>query len=111
MRRTFITLMTALSLLLAPAAAHAEDPLFIGWTNLLPGATLPYDPDGATICQRGSVQCVKNVIKTMQKAFNTLASQCDHDVIFSLSYLRTTQKYLQTITNNPSFFHDTPFVN
>jgi hypothetical protein len=101
----------ALALLAGPAAARASDPLYIGWPDLLPGATLPYDPAGAKICQRGDVKCVQKLVETMRKAFGTLASRCDHDAVFSLSYLRTTEKYLQTVTNDPKFFHDTRFVN
>jgi hypothetical protein len=46
----------------------------------------------------------------MQRRFARLATACDHDAIFSLTYLRTTEEYRRTI-NDPTFFEDTRFVN
>ena len=46
----------------------------------------------------------------MQRRFEPLARSCDHDSIFALSYLRTTQEYRRTI-EDPTFFEDTAFVN
>ncbi len=46
----------------------------------------------------------------MQRRFTPLASDCEHDPIFSLAYLRTTQAYRRAI-ENPNFFQDTSFVN
>ena len=39
-----------------------------------------------------------------------LADSCDHDGIFALAYLRTTEEYRRTI-EDPTFFEDTAFVN
>ena len=46
----------------------------------------------------------------MQRRFDPLAQSCDHDSIFALAYLRTTEEYRRTI-EDPTFFEDTPFVN
>src|SRR5215213_985469 len=46
----------------------------------------------------------------MERRFDPLATACDHDAIFSLTYLRTTEEYRRTI-NDPTFFDDTRFVN
>lgn len=48
-------------------------------------------------CQAGVPMCVHHVVQEMQKRFETLSKQCDHDAIFSLVYLRTTEKYEQTL--------------
>jgi hypothetical protein len=45
----------------------------------------------------------------MTRRLDPLASSCDHNAIFSLTYLRVTQEYRQTI--DAPFFDDTPFVN
>jgi hypothetical protein len=50
------------------------------------------------------------VIREMERRFAPLASACDHDAIFSLTYLRTTEEYRRTI-DDPTFFEDTNFVN
>jgi Family of unknown function (DUF5995) len=96
--------------LVRPPAAVAEDPPFVGWTSLLPGLSLPYDPTGDDDCVAGRVQCVEKVIRDMTRRFDSLASSCDHDAIFSLTYLRVTEEYRRTV-EDPTFFDDTSFVN
>jgi len=39
---------------------------------------------------------VSQVIREMERRFEPLAESCDHDVIFALVYLRTTEKYRDT---------------
>jgi hypothetical protein len=45
----------------------------------------------------------------MTRRFDSLASTCDHNAIFSLTYLRVTEEYRRTI--DQPFFDDTQFVN
>lgn len=96
--------------LIAPASAAAEDPLFVEWTSLAPTLTAGYDPTSENDCVRGHVRCVDAVIREMTRRFDDLAESCDHDAIFALSYLRTTEEYRRAI-EDPTFFEDTPFVN
>jgi hypothetical protein len=102
--------LLALSLLFAPGAARAEDPSFVEWTALLPGLTAAYEPSSENDCAAGRTRCVDAVIREMQRRFDPLARACDHDAIFSLTYLRTTEEYRRTI-EDPTFFEDTRFVN
>jgi hypothetical protein len=95
--------------LAAPPAAVAEDPPFVGWSALLPALSFPYDPSSPNDCIAGRTQCVDKTIREMTRRFAPLASSCDHNAIFSLTYLRVTQEYRQTI--DEPFFDDTPFVN
>ena len=99
-----------LSLCLWTGAATAEDPLFANWAELLPGLTAGYDPSSANDCVSGKLKCVDAVIREMTKRFDRLASACDHDAIFSLAYLRTTEEYRRA-TTTPGFFSDPAFVN
>jgi hypothetical protein len=94
-----------------PAAAIADDAPFVGWTALLPGLSLPYDPSNPDVCVAGRVQCVDKTIREMTNRFGALASSCDHNAIFSLTYLLVTEAYRNTVVQHPSFFADTPFVN
>src|SRR5918995_1368125 len=96
--------------LVFPAAAVAEDPPFVGWSALLPGLSLPYDVMSPDDCVAGRVKCVDKVIRQMTTRFEPLASSCDHDAIFALTYLRVTEEYRRTV-ESPTFFDDTPFVN
>ena len=96
--------------LVRPAAAVADDPPFVGWSALLPGLSLPYDVTSPDDCIAGRVKCVDKVIGQMTKRFQPLASSCDHDAIFALTYLRVTEEYRRTV-ESPTFFDDTAFVN
>lgn len=106
-----LALLVLILLALArPATAVAEDPPFVGWSALLPGLSLPYDATSPDDCIAGRAQCIDQVIRQMTKRFEPLASSCDHDAIFALTYLRVTQEYRRTI-ETPTFFDDTSFVN
>jgi hypothetical protein len=110
MSRLAIVLAVTAALLFASDAARAQDPPYLGWTQLLPGLTMQYDPSSANDCAAGRTRCVDAVIREMRRRFDPLAASCDHDAIFSLAYLRTTEEYRRTI-GDPTFFEDTPFVN
>src|SRR3954468_20182839 len=96
--------------LAAPVAASAEDPPFVEWTALAPGLTTDYEPSTANDCAAGRTHCVDAAVREMKRRFDPLAAACDHNAIFSLTYLRTTEEYRRTI-DDPTFFEDTPFVN
>jgi Family of unknown function (DUF5995) len=111
MRRiNLLGLILAGALLLTPAAASAQDPPYLEWPALLPGLTTQYDPSSENDCIAGRTRCVDAVIREMKRRFNPLAGSCDHDSIFALAYLRTTEEYRRTI-EDPTFFEDTAFVN
>ena len=92
----------------SPAAA--EDPDFVGWADLLPSFTTGYDPSSANECTSGKDKCVEKVIKEMDRRFRPLVSACDHNSMFALTYLRTTEEYLRSATT-PGFFSDPGFIN
>jgi hypothetical protein len=48
-------------------------------------------------CEQGRPHCVHFVIQEMERRFRHLAKDCDHDAIFSLLYLRTTEKFRETL--------------
>jgi hypothetical protein len=102
--------LVALVFLLSAGAARAEDPLFLGWTTLAPALTTEYDPSSENDCAAGRTRCVDAVIREMERRFRPLAGSCDHDAIFSLTYLRTTEEYRRAIEDT-AFFEDTHFVN
>src|SRR5215216_4197800 len=102
--------LLALLLLAAPVAASAEDPPYLAWTAVLPGLTDEYQPNSDNDCAAGRPRCVDAVIREMRRRFDPLADACDHDAIFSLTYLRTTEEY-QRASEEPGFFEDPRFVN
>ena len=102
--------LIGLLLLITAGAARAEDPPYVGWSALLPGMTMEFEPSSENDCTAGRTRCVDAVIREMQRRFEPLAESCDHDSIFALAYLRTTEEYRRTI-EDPTFFEDTAFVN
>jgi hypothetical protein len=88
-----VTVVLTAAVLLVPSAARADDPVFVEWSSYLPSLQLSYDPDSANDCTAGREQCVHSVIREMTKRFDDLAATCDHDALFSLTYLRTTEEY------------------
>jgi len=47
-------------------------------------------------CKRGRLSCVQRVIDEMARRARSLARRCDHDALFSIAYLRTTETFLAT---------------
>jgi hypothetical protein len=82
----------------------AEDPLFVDWTSLAPSLSPGLDPDSDNLCKKGHDACVHSVIQEMTRRFNPLADDCDHDAIFALTYLRTTEEYHR-------FWHEGQFAD
>lgn len=54
------------------------------------------DVSEARVCREGAIECVSRVIREMTRRFDALARRCDHDAIFALVYLRTTEAYRDT---------------
>lgn len=48
-------------------------------------------------CRAGEARCVHFVLQEMKKRFRKLRRDCDHDAIFSLLYLRTTETFGETL--------------
>jgi hypothetical protein len=109
-RVSLLSLLLAAVLLLPSGNARAEDPPYVAWTQLLPGLTTQYAPSSENDCTAGRTRCIDAVIREMRRRFDPLAASCDHDSIFALAYLRTTEEYRRT-TQDPTFFEDTAFVN
>jgi len=111
MRQALRTLVVAplLVVLLANGAA-ADDPLFLNWATALPASGGQYDPSSLDDCKSGKIQCVDKVIREMTRRFDALAGACNHDAIFALAYLRTTEEYHEAATT-PGFFSDHAFLN
>lgn len=102
--------VTSVSLVVLPPPAQADEPPFVPWTDLLPSFTTGYEPSSANDCTSGKVKCVDAVIKEMTERFSPLAKACDHNSMFSLTYLRTTEEYRRSATA-PGFFTDPAFIN
>lgn len=109
-RRAGVGLLVLAVLALTPAAALAEAPAQAGWADLAPGLTAGLDPASANDCTAGDVACVLAVIAAMTEQTDALGAACDHNAVFSLGYLRTTEAYLAS-WQQPGFFDDPAWMN
>jgi hypothetical protein len=50
-------------------------------------------------CEEGRPHCTHHVIQEMERSYRHLANECDHNAIFSLLYLRTTEKFRDTLSS------------
>lgn len=118
-RRAWIgTLVAAAALglaLFAPASSLAATTHLIpNWPELLPpwpgtpSGTVPLDFD---VCPGGDASCPGEVIDEMYERWEPLDASCDHEAVFGLTYLRTTEEFQRTIDNDPAFFSDPAWVN
>lgn len=69
----------------------------MGLFLMCPLAVAAGDLSDKPICQKGKPQCVHLVESEMDKRLRKLTKDCDHDSIFSLAYLRTTETYGDTL--------------
>lgn len=54
------------------------------------------DVSDSRACRQGAIECVSQVVREMKRRFEPLARRCDHDAVFALVYLRTTEVYRDT---------------
>jgi hypothetical protein len=103
-------LVACTALVASPTTFVAEEPALVPWTELLPGFTSGYDPSSENDCKAGRPQCVDAVIREMDRRVDPLDDRCDHNVMFGLMYLRTTEAYQRSATTE-GFFTDPNFIN
>jgi hypothetical protein len=63
------------------------------------------------VCPRGRVKCPRRVVREMTARWKPLDASCDHRAVFALTYLRTTEEYLRTVTEEDHFFSRPRWVN
>jgi hypothetical protein len=110
MKRSGVIFAILLGLSLWSSASRADDPLFVDWSSLLPSFVDTFTPNSANDCVAGRPHCVDAVIREMKRRFQPQGQSCDHDAIFALAYLRTTQMF-QWANAQPGFFADAAWLN
>ena len=74
-------------------------------------ATLPAGFDAnSPDCLAGKPACVDATIAEMTKRLAPLLATCDHNAVFALTYLRTTQQLRKTI-DDPTSFSDVGYMS
>ena len=69
--------------------------------------TAPVTPDR---CQDGSSSCIDTTIGIMTSRANALAPTCSHNAVFSVLYLRVTERYRE-VAATPGYFSTPSNVN
>jgi hypothetical protein len=111
--RALLLAMLVSVALAAPAGAD-HVPGVADWPGLAPPR-----PDvsgkkvrlGFDVCPRGQLRCPRRVVGEMTGRWEPLDEDCDHRAVFALTYLRTTEEYLRTVTSDPHFFSRPRWVN
>lgn len=96
-------------LVLGALPAVAEPPLVL-WPALLPDFSSEYQPSSEHLCNKGHLNCVDAVIREMTERMDPLDATCNHNLLFALTYLRTTEAYRLAVIE-PDFFSDPSFIN
>ncbi len=109
-RLTTLVVAAALALPLWSSPVRADEPLFVGWSELLPPLASAYAPSSADDCVAGRIACVDATIRTMAGQYGRLAAACSHHAVFALAYLRTTEGY-RRFSTTPGALADPSFVN
>jgi hypothetical protein len=83
----------------------------VGWSAPAVAAPSPTTVQaGAGECADGHPSCVDATIADMRARFAPLGQACDHNAVFALTYLRTTQTY-KWARDQAGFFSDPAWVN
>ena len=98
----------------APASAQGLGPFGLG---ALPTSSLPANPanssdtvhPGFDRCPGGETSCPPEVILEMYERWRPLNARCDHNAVFALTYLRTTEAYARAVA--AGYFGDVPWIN
>jgi uncharacterized protein DUF5995 len=109
----FVAMLAAVVALIIPVSQQAaadDPPIFLDWPSLLPGLVDEYQPSSANDCVAGRPHCLDATIREMERRFRSLGPACDHNAVFALAYLRTTQTY-RWARDQSGYFADTAWVN
>ena len=108
MRR--LGLLAALALGLAGAApAVAQDAPYADWNAEYAGFPSNANRDAARDCTDGSRACIDRTIDEMYRRFHTVIARCDHNALFSLTYIRVTEDIRRGI--DAGFYPELPWIN
>ena len=98
-------------LVAAPAAADHSN-ANLPWPEHQPPqeVTTKAQPRPLRNCRRARLRCVERVVARMTRRWQQLDAGCDHRAVFALTYLRTTEAFLQTIREQRRFFRHRRWV-
>lgn len=94
--------------LAAPAVAHAEDAPYVPIVDVLPALPGQFTPSTFDDCANGDPGCVEETLDEMYLRYGELVEDCDHNAVFSLTYIRVTEEYARVA--RAGFFEEEDFL-
>lgn len=102
-------LVAALGLAPAPASARGAPAPYSDWNPDYPGFPSNVERSERGDCLDGSDECIERTIGEMWRRFHRMIPTCDHNAIFSLTYLRVTEDVREAI--DTGFYPDLGWIN
>jgi hypothetical protein len=112
MRHRLCIVILAAALTAAPAASADHQDAHLPWPDALPPQPSGTEPQPQPVpgCRQPSLACVERVVREMTRRWEPLDRSCDHRAVFALTYLRTTEGFLDTLRADRHFFADFDYV-
>lgn len=108
-----VALLAALAFALLPAAGAraqgAGDQPYADWNADYPGFPSNASESARIDCAKGSNACIHRTLGEMWRRFHTEIPSCDHNNLFSLTYLRVTEEIHEAMVEN--FYSDMQWIN
>lgn len=89
MRRALVIGVLLAGLGAVPAAA--QDSAYSDWNAAYPGFPSNVARDARLDCTAGARSCIDRTVDEMYRRFHTVIPRCDHNAVFSLTYIRVTE--------------------
>lgn len=102
------TVLIACLLAWPGAAALAQEAGYDDWNPGYPGFPSDAPRDPAADCASGSDACIHETLEEMRRRFHTVVPVCDHNAVFSLTYLRVTEDIARGV--DEGFYPDRPWL-
>lgn len=102
-----VSLLAALSALALAPAATAQGG-YDDWNSELPGFPTNTVESPRANCAGGAEACIERTIGEMWRRFHTEVPSCDHNNVFSLTYLRVTEDIRTAV--GEGFYPDVPWL-
>lgn len=104
-----VAALAAALLCAPPALAQDAGPLYTDWNAAQPGFPSNAELSPRATCDTGARACIDRTIAEMIRRFHTVVPVCDHNNVFSITYLRVTEDIRNGLDDG--FYADPGWLN
>ncbi|MDX6697300.1 MAG: hypothetical protein QOE65_697 [Solirubrobacteraceae bacterium] len=109
-RAALVAGLLGLGFALGPAApAVAQDAAYSDWNSAYAGFPSNVARDATKDCTSGSRACIDRTVAEMYRRFHTVIPRCEHNAVFSLTYIRVTEDIRRGI--DAGFYPELVWIN